>query len=101
MKTSSSAEATKAKYVVKTMSSSGFSTYRDIYRDLGDCPYVRVACDNIPSRSSFVYHYFSDDLLSLARQDLPLSLVKRIIKDSLRGLAALHDRRIVHTGMSS
>lgn len=46
----------------------------------------------------FVYKYFTDDLLSLARKDLPIALVKRILKDTLRGLAALHDQNIVHTG---
>jgi serine/threonine protein kinase len=47
----------------------------------------------------FVYRYLSDHLLSLAQEELPLTLVKRILKDALRGLAALHDRDIVHTGV--
>lgn len=82
------------------MSASGFATYQEMYRNLGGCPNLRVACDTIPDRSTFVYPYFSDDLLSLAQQDLPLPVVKRILKDSLRGLAALHEKRIVHTGMT-
>ena len=46
----------------------------------------------------FVYRYFADHLLSFARQDLPSLLSKRILRDTLRGLAALHKRNIVHTG---
>lgn len=46
----------------------------------------------------FVYEYFTDDLLSLAQKDLPLTVTKRILKDTLRGLAAMHDQNIVHTG---
>lgn len=46
----------------------------------------------------FVYNYFTDHLLGLAQKDLPIALTKRILKDTLRGLAALHDRNFVHTG---
>lgn len=70
-----------------------------MYRSLRSCPHLRVSCDTIPEQSTFVYKYLSDDLLSLAQKDLPLTLVKRILKDALRGLAALHDRDIVHTGI--
>lgn len=40
----------------------------------------------------------TDHLLNLAQEDLPLPLTKRILKDTLQGLAALHDQNIVHTG---
>jgi hypothetical protein len=49
----------------------------------------------------FVYKYFTDDLLSLARMDLPIAHTKRILKDTLRGLATLHDQNIIHTGKPS
>lgn len=70
-----------------------------MYRSLRSCPHLRVSCDTISEQSTFVYKYLSDDLLSLTQKDLPLTLVKRILKDALRGLAALHDRDIVHTGI--
>ena len=38
----------------------------------------------------FVYKYFTDDLLSLARKDLPIVLTKRTLRDTLRRLTALH-----------
>lgn len=54
--------------------------------------------DTIPEQSMFVYKYFTDELLSLTQKDLPIGLTKRILKDTLRGLAVLHDQNIVHTG---
>jgi hypothetical protein len=42
----------------------------------------------------------ADHLLSLVRKELPVLVTKRILKDTLRGLAALHEQNIVHTGMS-
>ncbi len=87
------------KFILKNVSQSSFVDYQDMYRSLRSCPHLRVSCDTIPEQSTFVYKYLSDDLLSLAQKDLPLMLVKRILKDALRGLAALHDRDIVHTGI--
>jgi hypothetical protein len=49
----------------------------------------------------FVYEYFADDLLSLVQKDLPIALTKRILKDTLRELTALHEQQIVHTGKFS
>lgn len=69
-----------------------------MYRGLSSCPYLRLLQDTIPEQSMFVYKYFTDDLLSLARKGLPITLAKRILKDTLRGLAVLHDQNIVHTG---
>ena len=67
-------------------------------RALGTSRYLRLLQDTIPDRSMFVYKYFKDHLLSLAQQDLPLLLTKRILKDALRGLSELHHQDIVHTG---
>lgn len=69
-----------------------------MYRGLHGSPHLRLLQDTVPEQSMFVYRYFTDDLLSLARKDLPINLTKRILKDTLRGLAALHDQNIVHTG---
>ena len=69
-----------------------------MYRELRSCPYLRLSQDTVPELSMFVYKYLTDDLLSLVRRDLPIALTKRILKDTLCGLAALHDQNIVHTG---
>jgi serine/threonine protein kinase len=69
-----------------------------MYRSLRSCPYLRLSQDVILEQSTLVYVYFTDHLLNLAQKDLPLALTKRILKDTLRGLVALHDQNIVHTG---
>lgn len=84
--------------MLKNVSKTSFIDYQEIYRSLHDCPNLRVSCDTIPDRSTFVYKYFSDHLLSLAQENPPLSAVKRILKDALQGLAKLHEKDIVHTG---
>lgn len=72
--------------------------YRNIYRDLDSCPYLRPLHDTISNPSMFVYNYSVGHLLGLAQKDLPIALTKRILKDTLYGLAELHDQNIVHTG---
>lgn len=70
-------------------------------RDLlaqGRSPYLRLMCDAIPKQSIIIYDYATDHLLSLAQKEIPLSARKRILRDTLRGLAELHDRNIVHAG---
>lgn len=52
--------------------------------------------DTIPDKSMFVFKHFTDHLLTLAQKDIPLVVVKRILKDALTGLAELHDQDIVH-----
>jgi len=65
--------------------------------DLRSSPYIRVAEDTIPDQSMFAYIYFKDHLLSFAQKDVPLPSIKRILRDSLRGIATLHEKGIVHT----
>lgn len=67
-----------------------------MYHGLRNCTYIRLAQDTIPERSIFFYKYFSDDLLGLTREDLPIALTKKILKDTLRGLAELHDQKKKH-----
>ena len=80
------------------MSQSNFKYLLDIYRSLRSA-YLRLLQDTISKQSMFVYQYFTDDLLSLAQRDLPIAATKRILKDTLCGIAVLHDHNIVHTGI--
>ncbi len=70
-----------------------------MYHDLSSCPYLRLSQDTVLEQSMFIYKYFTDDLLSLVRKDLPIVLTKRILRDTLCGIAALHDKNIIHTGI--
>ena len=50
----------------------------------------------------YAYPFLTDDFLSLAaKTELPLVTTKRILKDALRGIAALHEQNIVHNGTTN
>lgn len=85
-------------FVLKQVTRSDFEYFQKMYGNLRACPYVRLAQDTISEQSMFVYHYMSDDLLGLVQMDLPIDVIKRILRCVLCGLSALHDRNIVHTG---
>jgi serine/threonine protein kinase len=78
-----------------------FKYFEDMFSDLRRSPYIRVADDAIPDQSMFAYKYFKDHLLSFTQRDIPLPLMKRILRDSLRGIAALHEKGIVHTDIKA
>ena len=75
-----------------------FDYYLKIYHSLPSCPYLRLLQDTIPEQCMFIYKYFTGDLSGLAQKNLPIASSKRILKDTLRCLAVLHDQNIVHNG---
>ncbi|KJF60499.1 serine/threonine protein kinase [Coccidioides immitis RS] len=88
-------------FVLKEVFQNDFHYYRNMHKDLGS-PYLRTLSDTIPEESLFVYKYFTDHLLRMAPQtNLPLDITKRILRDALRGIAALHERDIVHTDIKA
>ncbi|MCJ1266416.1 hypothetical protein MMC22_006301 [Lobaria immixta] len=93
--------AEEQKFVLKDVPEPEFMHYLDMYRGLGSCSYIRLLQDTITEQSMFVFKYFTGQLLSLAQMDLPIALTKRILKDTLRGLAGLHDHNIVHTDVKA
>lgn len=83
------------------MPNNDFKCFQDMFRDLRTSPYVRVAVDEVPEQSMFVYRYLRESLLSFAQREVSISVVKRVLRDSLRGIAALHGRGIVHTDIKA
>ncbi|OBT84876.1 hypothetical protein VE02_05920 [Pseudogymnoascus sp. 03VT05] len=67
----------------------------------GRSPYLRRMCDTIPRQSIIIYNYITDHLLSLAQKEIPLLARKRILRDTLRGIAELHDTNIVHADVKA
>ncbi|PTU22458.1 hypothetical protein P175DRAFT_0430559 [Aspergillus ochraceoroseus IBT 24754] len=67
----------------------------------GYASHVRLVEDTIPEKSMFVFEYFADHLLHLAQMDLPREMMKRVLRDTLRGIAELHDQDIVHTDIKA
>lgn len=69
-----------------------------MYYRLNNSQFLRLSEDVVSEQSIFVYRYLADHLLSFVRKELSVLVTKRILKDTLRGLAALHEQNIVHTG---
>jgi hypothetical protein len=92
------------KFVLKEIPPSMFELACNMQRDLithERSHYLRLMRDAIPERSILIYDYTTDHLLSIAQQNIPLAVRKRILRDALRGLAVLHDKNIVHAATSS
>ncbi|KAF2803431.1 uncharacterized protein BDZ99DRAFT_526780 [Mytilinidion resinicola] len=86
------------KYVLKSVQPKSFQYFQDMFNDIRNSPYfpyVRVADDSIPDKSMFAYKYLKDHLLGFVQKDVPLPVTKRILRDALRGIAAMHDKGIV------
>lgn len=79
--------------------STSFDAYQEIYQRVGNCKYLRVSCDSIPDQSTFVYRCLSNHLLPFILEDLELSVIKHILKDALRRVAAMYDQDVVHAGI--
>ncbi|OJJ87487.1 uncharacterized protein ASPGLDRAFT_64598 [Aspergillus glaucus CBS 516.65] len=85
------------KFILKYIHPVNFEDLQSIDNRLRGANHVRLSQDTIPEKSMFVFEYFADHLLHLTQKDLPLEVIKRILRDALRGIAELHDRDIVHT----
>ncbi|KAF2815025.1 kinase-like protein [Mytilinidion resinicola] len=92
------------KYVLKSVQPKSFQYFQNMLDDIRTSPYshyVRVSDDSIPDKSMFVDKYLKDHLLGFVQKDNPLPVTKRILRDALRGIAATHDKGIVHTDIKA
>jgi len=77
-----------------------FKQAQRVGRELQGCKFVRSPVDTIPSEGTIVYEHMTDDLLSVTgRQALPLAQRKNILRYVIQGLAEMHSRDLVHTGI--
>ncbi|PSN69711.1 putative serine/threonine protein kinase [Corynespora cassiicola Philippines] len=85
------------KFVLKDIPQDIFSSFNEHIRTrLRESQYLRLPSDAIPDQRIFVYKYFTHEFLSLLRNKISMQARKQILKDSLRGIAELHDQDIVH-----
>jgi hypothetical protein len=61
-------------------------------------PHLRLPIDSIPGQRIFVYRFFTEDFLTLVKNQIPLEGRKEILKASLQGLVDLHAQDVVHLG---
>ncbi|OBT74544.1 hypothetical protein VF21_07538 [Pseudogymnoascus sp. 05NY08] len=85
------------RFILKDIPEDILSNFNEKIRpQLRESPYIRLPCDTIPDQRVFVYKYLTDDFLSLVKKQISMRARKRILRDSLRGIAELHGQEIVH-----
>lgn len=86
-------------FILKDVPQSELKYLLNMYHVLRDNnTYLRVLRDTVPEQPMLVYKYFTGHLLKLVQKDLPIASTKQILKHTLLGLAALHEKNVVHTG---
>jgi serine/threonine protein kinase len=90
------AQADEKRYVLKSLFESEYNYALALQPKLADSPYLRAVHDTIPGQKMFVNEYLTDHLMNFAWKPMPLMTQKRILRDALRGLAAMHAHNIAH-----
>ncbi|KAI1385706.1 kinase-like protein [Hypoxylon trugodes] len=90
------ARANEKMFVLKSLFENEYNYALPLQLRFNHSPYLRALRDTVPDQKMFVNEYMTDHLLNFAFKDLPLSVQKRVLRDTLRGLAALHDQNIAH-----
>jgi hypothetical protein len=89
----------KESFVLKDIPKPILSAFEDTLRpQIKESPYLRLPINRIPAHRILAYKFLTDDFLSLVRKAIPMKRRKEILKASLRGLADLHARDVVHLG---
>jgi serine/threonine protein kinase len=89
----------ETRFILKDIPELIFDHYNhEIQPNLPKSRFIRVPLDVIPEQRIFVFKYLDSDLLSLVRKGTSDRNAKRILKDSLMGLAQLHEKDVVHLG---
>ncbi|KAB8265362.1 kinase-like protein [Aspergillus pseudonomiae] len=96
------ASADGQQFILKYIHPVNFEDLEEVNNLLrGNASHVRLAVDTIPDKSMFVFEHFTGHLLALAQKDLPLVVIKRILKNAPTGLVELHDQDIIHTDVKA
>lgn len=86
--------------MLKQQYGTGSPYCRKVYDSLHGARYVRLLHDVVPESGTLVFEYSSNHLLYLVEErNLSSALKKSMLRDTLRGIAELHDKNYVHTGM--
>ncbi|KAI1260242.1 kinase-like domain-containing protein [Xylariaceae sp. FL1019] len=90
------ARAEEKMFVLKSLFEKDYEYSLPLQLRLNQSPYLRALRDTVPDQKMFVNEYLTDHLLNFAFKDISMATQKRILRDSLRGLATLHSQNIAH-----
>ncbi|KAI9723205.1 MAG: hypothetical protein M1828_004308 [Chrysothrix sp. TS-e1954] len=91
------ADSDNGPHVVKPVGSELYQQAFDQCKDLSPSPYVRLPVDSHEPSSSIILQHYTEDFLKFMQSGPTFrAQVKRILRDILRGIVALHRKRWVH-----
>ncbi|KAH8167198.1 hypothetical protein CIB48_g1066 [Xylaria polymorpha] len=90
------ARADEKMFVLKSLFEKDYNYSLPLQLRFNQSPYLRALRDTVPEQKMFVNEYLTDHLLNFAYKDVSLATQKRILRDTLRGLATLHSQNIAH-----
>ncbi|KAI1819938.1 kinase-like domain-containing protein [Xylaria intraflava] len=90
------ARADEKMFVLKSLFEKDYNYSLPLQLRFNESPYLRGLRDTVPDQKMFVNEYLTDHLLNFAFKDVSLATHKRILRDTLRGLATLHSQNIAH-----
>ncbi len=96
--TNRSIRADEKMFVLKSLFKKDYNYSLPLQLRFNQSPYLRALRDTVPEQNMFVNEYMTDHLLNFAFKDVSLATHKRILRDTLRGLATLHSQNIAHLG---
>ncbi|KAK0125550.1 hypothetical protein ONS96_009387 [Cadophora gregata f. sp. sojae] len=86
------------KFVVKNMIPDDYEYQKDLQGSIASCPHLRTMVDGVPGPDLFIYPFLKTNLLQFSQNKLSNATRKDILKSALTGLAALHEKNIIHSG---
>ncbi|KAI9668502.1 MAG: hypothetical protein M1829_005319 [Trizodia sp. TS-e1964] len=84
-------------FVIKSLLPGEYTYQQDMQKHLASCPNLRTMIDGVPRPELLIYPFLETDVLQFSRKKLTKATRRSMLKGSLAGLAALHDRNILHS----
>jgi serine/threonine protein kinase len=86
-------------FVLKDVPASLYDDQKELQQSMASCPNLRTLVDSIVDSHVVVYPFMTSDLLELSgKKSFTKHARKSVLQQALRGLVALHEKNIIHTG---
>jgi len=85
-------------FIIKNMIPGEYEYQQGLQKPLASCPNLRTVVDSLPDSEMFIYPFLETDFLQFCQKNLSKATRRSMLKSALVGLAALHERNIIHTG---
>lgn len=88
-------------FIVKNLILGEYKYQQDLQKSVASSPNIRTMVDGIRGPELLVYPFLRTNFLQFSQQHLSVATRRSMLKGALAGVAALHERNIVHNGKFS